>query len=76
MAIEIVALNGTTEPFRMGAVHAQLVSAAREWMQIHNMFSNNAIQRHSWFTVLFIHPLKWTVHYIGCKRQFNTPFLA
>ena len=42
-AVEVVALDGAVETFRVGAVDTQLVSAARERMQLHNVLVHNTI---------------------------------
>ena len=42
-AVEVVAVDGTVETFRVGAVDAQLVRAARERMQLHKMLAHNMI---------------------------------
>ena len=42
-AIEVVASDGTAEPFRVGAVHAQLMRATCERMEFHNVFIDNEL---------------------------------
>ena len=59
----------------MGAVDAQLVRATRQRMELHNVLSHHAIQRHGGFSVRFIDLLERAVHQVWKKRQRNAPRL-
>ena len=72
--VKVLSLDGSVQPFRVGAVHAQLVRAACERMQLHNVFIDNEILRNGRFTMLLIDLLERTVHQIGRKRQLDATF--
>ena len=73
--VEVISLDWTTQAFRVGAVNAQLVRAACEWVEFHNVLIDNEILGNSRFPVPLIHLLERTVHQVRQERQFDATFL-
>ena len=73
-AVKVVAFDWTIEAFRVGAVHAELVSAACERVEFHNVFIDHEILGNGRFSILFVHLLERTVHQVGRERQFDATF--
>ena len=74
-AIELVALDGTSQAVGVGTMDAQLVCTAGLGIEGDKAIDNLVI-RYGPFAMFHIYDLPWTIHRVGSQRQRDGAFYS